>query len=98
MAVLDERGRNEQAMVGRLLDEGHDGRQTGRCGGEGGQPRGGEPHRDLRGEVLEEVARQPQLGEDDQADATLPGVRDERVMALQVRLEVTEAGCDLSEA
>ena len=97
-AVLDEGRGDEQAVVGRLLDEADDDRDVARRPGELGQPRVVEPHRDLGREVLEEVAGQPELREDGQADALAPRVGDERVVAFQVRLEVAEAGRDLGEA
>ncbi len=46
-----------------------DGRQPARRPRERGQPRVVEAHRDLGGEVLEQVAGQAELGEDDQAGA-----------------------------
>ena len=57
-----------------------------------------EAHRDLGREVLEEIAGEPELGEDEQVHALAAGVVDERVMALEVLLEVAEAGRDLGEA
>ena len=68
-AVLEQRGRDEQAVVARLLHERDDRRQPGGLGRERGQAGMVESDGNLAGEVLEEVARQPQLGEDDQAGA-----------------------------
>ena len=70
LAVLEQRRGDEQPVVARLLDERHD-RATGPrvVGGELGEPRVVEAHRDLGGEVLEQVAGQPELREDDEAGA-----------------------------
>ena len=69
LAVLEERRGDEQPVVGRFLDERDDGGQVARRRGEVGQPRVVEPHRDLGGEVLELVAGQPELREDDELGA-----------------------------
>ena len=69
LAVLEQRGGDEQPVVGRLLDERDDRGQAPRRGGELGQPRVVEAHRDLGREVLEQVAGQPELREDDQVGA-----------------------------
>jgi hypothetical protein len=65
-AVLDQRGRDEQSVIRRLLDERHDGRQPGRVAHERCQTGIVEPHGDLGREILEEVAGQPELGKDDE--------------------------------
>ena len=65
LAVLEQGRRDEQPVVGRLLDERDDRRQAVGRGGQLGQPRVVEPHRDLGREVLELVAGQPELREDD---------------------------------
>ena len=75
LAVLEEGGRDEQAVVGRLLDERDDRRQSPRRRGERGQARVVEAHRDLAGEVLEQVAGQTELGEDDEVGAARRGPR-----------------------
>src|SRR6185295_8311948 len=98
LAVLHQGGGDEQAMIGRLLDEADHGGQAFGRPGELGETRVVETHRDFGREVLEEVAGQAQLGEHDQAAVLAPGIADERVMALQVRLEVAETWRDLSEA
>ena len=69
LAVLEQGRGDEQPVVGRLLDERHDRRQSPGRAGQLGQPRVVEPHRDLGGEVLELVAGQPELGEDDEVGA-----------------------------
>ena len=73
LAVLEQRRGDEQAVVARLLDERDDRREPVGLRGELGQARVVEPDRDLGGEVLEEVAGQPQLGEDDEAGAFARG-------------------------
>ncbi len=72
LAVLDECGRDEQAVVGGLLDERHDRREAlGRvC--ELGEPRVVEAHRHLGREILELVPGQPELREDDELGAGGP--------------------------
>ena len=97
LAVLEQRGGDEQPVVGRLLDERDDRRQAAGLGGEGRQPRVVEPHRDLAGEVLEQVAGQPELREDDEVRAPGACLLEERVVALQVRVEVPESRRDLGE-
>ena len=64
-----EGGRDEQPVIARLLDERDDGGQPVRRRRERGQPRVVEPHRDLGREVLQLVAGQPELREDDEVGA-----------------------------
>ena len=52
---------------------------------------------DLAGEILQEIAGQAELGEDDQACAPGPRLADHLRMPLQVGLEISEAGGDLGE-
>ena len=66
-AVLEQGGGDEQAVVGRLLDERHDRRQPHGLRGERGQGGVVQANGHLAGQVLEQVPGQPQLGEDDQA-------------------------------
>jgi hypothetical protein len=73
-AVLQERGRDEEAVVGRLLHEADHGGQAHGLRGEGEEARIVGPHRDLGCQVLEVVAGEAQLGEDDQ-----PGPRGARL-------------------
>ena len=97
LAVLEQGGSDEQPVVGRLLDERHDDRQVAGRIGEIGQPRVVEPHRDLRREVLELVAGQPELREDDEVRALRAGLLDQLVVARQVHVELTERRRDLGE-
>ena len=97
LAVLEQGGGDEQAVVGRLLDERHDRRQPAGRRGERRQPRVVEPHRDLGGEVLEQVAGQPELREHDQAGAAGARLGEQLAVAREVRLEVPEARRDLGE-
>ena len=97
LAVLEQGRRDEQAMVGRLLDERDDGRQPAGGGGEAGQPLVVEPHRHLGGEILELVAGQPELREDDQVGALGTGLVEEGVVGREVDLERPEPRCDLGE-
>ena len=62
-----------------------------------GETRVVEAHRHLGGEILEQVPRQPELREDDQAGARVAGLGDQLVMARQVGLEVPEARGGLGE-
>ena len=97
LAVLDERGRNEEPVVARFLDEGDDRRETPRGAGEPGESRVVESHRDVGGEVLEQVAREAQLGEDDQAGARLARAIQQCVVDREVLVEQAEPGRDLRE-
>ena len=91
LAVLEQGRRDEQAVVGRLLDERDDGRQPAGRGGELGQARVVEPHRDLGGEVLELVAGQPELREDDEVGAGVARLAQQLVVAREVGLERARA-------
>ena len=95
--VLEQDRGDEQAMVGRLLDERHDRREVLGGRGQVGQPRVVQAHRDLRGEVLELVAGQPQLREHDEVGAIGAGGRQELVVAGQVLVELPERRGDLGE-
>ena len=90
LAVLEQGGRDEQPVVGGLLDERDDGRDATGVGGEIGQARVVEAHRDLAGEVLELVAGQPELGEDDQVGALLARLGEQLLVARQVLVERPE--------
>ncbi len=65
LAVLEQGRGDEQPVVGRFLDERHDRGQALGHTGELSEARIVEPHRDLGRQVLEQVAGQPELGEDD---------------------------------
>ena len=65
-AVLDERGRDEQPMVRRLLHEREHRRYAAGIGHQRGQTRVVEPHRHLGGKILQQVPGQPQFREHDQ--------------------------------
>ena len=96
-AVLQQCRGDEELVVGRLLDErDDDAHVTGRTR-QLQQSRVVAPHGDLGVEVLQQVPGQPQLGEDDQVGLVPAGLADERVMALEVDLERTEARRDLGE-
>ena len=56
-----------------------------------------EPHRDLGGEVLEQVAGQPELGKDDQLGALRPRLRQQLVVPREVGVEVAQLGRELGE-
>ena len=90
LAVLEQDGRDEQPVVGGFLDERDDGGQPLGRRREIGQTRVVEAHRDLRGEVLELVAGQTELGEDDEVSAVGPGRIEQLVMPGEVRLELSE--------
>ena len=97
LAVLDERGRDEQPVIGRFLHERHDGRQALGGVGELGQPRVVEAHRDLRGEVLQLVAGESEFREDDQLGARRSRLADQSVMPREVRVQLAELGGDLRD-
>ncbi len=65
--------------------------------GQLGQARIVEAHRDLGGEVLELVAGQPELGEDDEVGARLARLREQVPVPGEVLVERTEARSDLGE-
>ena len=97
LAVLEQRGRDEQPVVGGLLDERHDGRQPARRGGQRGEAGVVEAHRDLGREVLEQVAGQAQLREHDEAGPGLARLGEELVVAREVGVELPETRRDLGE-
>ena len=59
--------------------------------GQRGQARVVEAHRDLGREVLEQVAGQPELGEDDEVGAACPRLREQLAVAREVVLERARA-------
>ncbi len=96
-AVLEQRRRDEQAMVAGLLDERDHDRQVLRLRGKRSEARIVEADRDFRGEVLEQVAGQPQLGEDDEPGPLRARLAEELVMEGEVLVEHPESGGDLGE-
>ena len=96
-AVLEKRRGDEQAMVGRLLDERDDRREALARGRQLGEPGVVEPHRDLRREVLEQIARQPELGEDDEPGATLACLLKQADVRGDVLVEQAELRRNLGE-
>jgi len=66
---------DEEAMIGRLLHERNGHREAARRRRQRGEPRVVEAHRDLGREVLEQVAREAELGKDDELRATPIGPR-----------------------
>jgi hypothetical protein len=97
LAVLEQRRRDEEAVVAGLLDERHDRREAVGLGRERRETRVVEPDRDLRGEVLQEVASEPQLREDDETGAVGTGLPQQVTVDGQVLVEQAETWCDLSE-
>ena len=97
LAVLEQRRRDEQAVVGRLLDERDDGRQAVGRGGERRQARIVEAHRDLRREVLEQVAGQAELREDDEAGAAARASSSSSWWRARFASSMPEPGRDLGE-
>src|SRR5205085_11343521 len=95
--VLEERSGDEQPMVAGLLDERHDRRQVLRLGGERGETGIVEADRDLGREVLEQVTRETELGEDDEARATLASLADQGLVTPEVLVESAEDWRDLGE-
>ena len=65
--------------------------------GQLGQARVVEAHGDLGREVLELVAGQPELGEDHEVGAALPGLGQQGPVTLEVRVERPELRRDLGE-
>ena len=97
LAVLEQGRRDEQPVVGRLLDEGDDGREVLGRGGELGQPGVVEPERDLRRQVLELVAGQAQLREDDEVGLLGAGLLQELVVTSQIAVQLPQARRQLGE-
>ena len=97
LALLQQRRRDEQAVVVRLLHEGDDRRQV--PGRRASSTRRGSSTRIATsgGEVLEQVAGQAQLRKDDQPGATRARLGEELVVARQVLLESAEARRDLGK-
>ena len=71
--------------------------RSSRVGRERREARVVEAHRDLRREVLEQVAGQPELREDDEPGALRASLADELVMEGEVLVEHAETGGDLGE-
>ena len=86
-----EGGGDEQAVVGRLLDERDDGREPARRRRQRRQARVVEAHGDLGGEVLQQVAGQAELREDDEVGAGRPGLVEQPWCRLEVLVEVPQA-------
>ena len=97
LAVLEQRGGDEQPVVGRFLDERDDRGHPVRRAGKLGETRIVEAHRDLGREVLELVAGQPQLGEDDEVRAEVARLAQPVVVGREIDLERPEPGRDLGE-
>ena len=97
LAVLEQRRRDEEAVVAGLLDERHDGGEAVGLGRERREARVVEPDRDLRGEVLQEIAGEAQLREDDEAGAVGPGLPQQVAVDGQVLVEQAESGRDLGQ-
>ncbi len=97
LAVLEQRGRDEQPMIGRFLDERDDDRQILGRGRQIGQARIVQAERHLGRQILELVAGQAELREDDQVGALGPRRSDELVVPGQVGREAAEHRSDLSE-
>ena len=96
-AVLEERGRDEQAVVAGLLDERDDRGQPFGLGRERRQARVVEADRDLGRQVLEQVAGQPELGEHHQAGALGARPAQQLVVDGQVLVELAEPRRDLGK-
>ena len=62
-----------------------------------GQTRIVEPDRDLRRQILEQVARQPELGEHDEAGTAPARLLDQLVVTCQIGIEHPEPGGQLGE-
>ena len=96
-AVLEERRRDEQPMVRRLLHERDDGGHPVRLRGEPEESRIVGAHRDLGVEILEQVAREPELREDGQPRSGATRFAKELEVPLDVLVDDAEARRDLSE-
>ena len=96
-AVLEQRRRDEQPVVVRLLHErDHHGQAVGRPR-ESDEPRIVDAHGDLGVEILEQVARETQLREHHQVRGPVPGGRDQLVVPGEVVIEGAQSGRDLGE-
>src|SRR6266511_2084354 len=96
-AVLEEGRRNEQTVVGRLLHERDDRRQAPGRRHELGESGVVESHRDVGRQVLQQVAGEPELREDDEPGALLARVLEQRMMAGEVLVEEPQAWRDLGQ-
>jgi hypothetical protein len=97
LTVLEQAGRDEQPVVGRLLDERDDRRQAVGGPRQIGEARIVQAHGDLGRQVLQLVAGQAELGEDDQVGSLRAGLLEQLVMALQVCFERPQSRGDLGE-
>ena len=84
-------------MVVRLLHEGDDGAHPLARSGQLEEPGVVATHRDLGIEVLEQIAGQAELGEDDEVRVLPASVRDELMMPREVAGHITESWRDLGE-
>ena len=96
-AVFKQGGGDQEPVVVRLLDEAdHDRHFSGKlC--QLLQARVGATHGDLGVELLQEIAGQTQLWEDEQVDGLRPSIRDYLGVARQIRLQLPEPGRDLGQ-
>ena len=97
LAVLDERGGDRDPVVAGLLGERDDrGQAAGRCR-QARQPRVVEAHRDLGSEVLEHVAREAELGEDDEVGTLRARLAEEVDVVGEVLVQLAELRRELGE-
>ena len=97
LAVLEEGRRDEQAVVDRFLDERYDGREPSRRRRQRREARVVEAHRDLGREILEQVAGQPELREDDEIRAGRPGLIEQLMVPPEVLVEGPQLRGDLGQ-
>ena len=97
-ALLEQCRRDVELLVVGALDEAHDRRNAICIAREGDQALVVGAHGDLGIEILEQVARQPQLGKDKQVDALGARIGERRAVLVEIRIERAEARRDLREA
>ena len=94
----ERHGAVAEAAVRMLLDEADDRGQVLAGGGEAGDLRRfGRTQRHLRGEMMEPVAGEGELGEEEEIDPGLAGAGDPGEVPLEVRGEIAEPGVELRE-
>ena len=97
LAILEQRRGDEEPVVVRFLDEGDDDARTVARPGELDEALVVATHRDLGVEVLEQVAGEAELGEDDEVGPVTTSLADEGVVPREVALQIAEARRDLGE-
>lgn len=97
LAILDQRPRDEQPMIGGFLDERDDGRHSDRRGRDPCQTGIIQAHGHITGQVLELVAGQAKLGKDDEIRALIARPCHDLDVSSQILVEQPQSGGKLRQ-